>query len=319
MEDQSKSKDQLISELHALRIRMAEAEVLELELKRTREKLAALEQMVNSLPMGVTISDLEGKILYSNQAEAQMHGYTVEELAGQEVKIFAPQGRWSPLDPEQAKKIKRLTREAINLRKDGTTFEALLTSDVVKNKRGQAVAIITTSEELTTKKQAQAFMAALYNISDKAAAASDLKNLCADLHNIVGGLIYARNFYLALYDQEADKLTFPYFVDEFSAAPGPQKLKKGLLKQVLETGRALFATQETYSQMLQQGGFEEMDTPFVNWLGVPLKKDGRIFGVMVINSYTEEISFGQTERDLLAFAAQQIVNAMDKIVYLKGK
>lgn len=319
MEDSSKSKEQMINELHALRIRTAEAEVLELELKRTLEKLAALEQMVNSLPMGVTISSLEGTILYSNPAEAQMHGYTVEELVGREVKVFAPQGRWSPVDPEQAKKIKRLTREALNVRKDGTVFEALLTSDVVRNKRGEAVAIITTSEELTAKKQAQAFMAALYKISDKAAAASDLKILCADIHNIVGGLIYARNFYLALYDQEADNLTFPYFVDEFSAAPGPQKLKKGLVKQVLDDGQALFATQETYSQMLQQGGYQEMDTPFVNWLGVPLKKDGRIFGVMVINSYTEEITFGQTEKDLLTFAAQQMVNAMDKIVYLKRK
>ena len=319
MEDQSKSKGQLISELHALRIRMAEGEVMELDLKRTREKLSALEQMVNSLPMGVTISDLEGKILYTNPAEAQMHGYAVEELLGREVKIFAPQGRWCPIDPEQAQKIKRLTRQAINVHKDGTTFDAKLTSDVVKNQRGEAVAIITISEELTAKKQAQAFLAALYKISDKAAVASGLKTLCADIHNIVGGLIYARNFYLALYDQEADLLTFPYFVDEFSAAPVPQKLKKGLIKQVLETGQAMFATQETYSQMLQQGGYEEMDTPFVNWLGVPLKKDSRVFGVMVINSYTEEISFGETERDLLVFAAQQMVNAMDKIVYLKEK
>lgn len=179
------------------------------------------------------------------------------------------------------------------------------------------MAIITTSEELTAKKQAQAFMAALYKISDKAAVAVDLKNLCADLHNIIGGLIYARNFYLAMYDQESDQLSFTYFVDEFSAAPGPQKLKKGLIRQVLETGQAMFATQETYSQMLRQGGFEEMDTPFVNWLGVPLKKDGRVFGVMVINSYTEEISFGETEKELLVFAAQQMVNAMDKIVIRK--
>jgi PAS domain S-box-containing protein len=313
MEDQSKSKEQLIGELHALRIRMAECEVMELELKRTREKLAAMEQLVDSLPMGVTISDLEGRILYSNPAEAQMHGYTVEELVGQEAKIFAPQGRWSPIDPEQAKKIKRLTREAINVRKDGTTFSAKLTSDVVKNKRGQALAIITTSEELTAKKQAQAFMTALYKISDKSSAAGDLKHLCADLHNIVGGLIYARNFYLALYDQDADSISFPYFVDEFSAAPGPQKLKKGLIKQVLETGQALFATQETYTQMLQQGGYEEMDTPFVNWLGVPLKREGRTVGVMVINSYTEEISFGEIERDLLNFAAQQISGAVERL------
>jgi PAS domain S-box-containing protein len=313
MEDRSKSSEQLINELHALRIRLAECEVMELELKRTMEKLAALEQMVNNLPMGVTISDLEGRILYTNPAEAQMHGYAVDELLDRETKIFAPQGRWSPIDPEQAKKIKRLTREALNVRKDGTTFSAKLTSDVVKNQRGQAVAIVTTSEELTSKKQAQAFMAAMYKISDKAATAADLKKLCDDLHNIVGGLIYARNFFLALYDQENEMLSFPYYVDEFSAAPGPLKLKKGLIRQVLETGQALFATQETYTQMMQQGGFEEMDTPFINWLGVPLKKEGQAIGIMVINSYTEEISFGETERDLLTFAAQQMAGAIERL------
>ncbi|MBI4726259.1 PAS domain S-box protein [candidate division TA06 bacterium] len=104
MEDREKSKEQMISELHALRIRLAEGEVMELELKRTYEKLAALEQMVDSLPMGVTISDLEGKILYSNPAEAQMHGYAVEELLGQEVKMFPPRDVGARLIPSRPRR-----------------------------------------------------------------------------------------------------------------------------------------------------------------------------------------------------------------------
>jgi PAS domain S-box-containing protein len=313
MDDHSKSNEQLIKELHACKVRIAEIEVSELEHKRTHEKLAALEQMVNSLPLGVTISNISGIILYTNQAEAQMHGYTVEELLGKEVRVFAPNGIWNPLTREEAKKIKRLEREAINLKKDGSTITVRLTSDVVRDKKGEPVALITTSQEITAAKQAQAFMAALYKISDKAAAAGDFKKLCDDVHNVVGGLIYARNFYVALYQREKGTLSYPYYVDEFSAAPEPQPLKRSLLQQVIESGQPLFATQDTYEQMLQKGAMEEMETPFVNWLGVPLLRNGRCVGALAIKSYTEDIAFGEAEKELLTFVAQQMAGAVEQL------
>jgi PAS domain S-box-containing protein len=313
MDDHSKSKDQLIKELHACKVRISEVEVSELEHKRTHEKLAALEQMVNSLPLGVTISDISGTILYTNPAEAAMHGYTVEELLGREVRIFAPNGVWNPLTRDQARKIKRLEREAINLKKDGSTITVRLTSDVVRDRKGEPVAVITTSQEITAAKQAQAFMAALYKISNKAAAARDFQKLCGDAHNIVGGLIYARNFSVALYDPQSGQVSYPYYVDEFSAAPGPRPLKKSLLQEVIESGRPLYAAQETYERMMQKGALEEMETPFVNWLGVPLLSDGRCLGALAIKSYTEDIAFGQAEQELLTFMAQQLAGAVERL------
>ncbi|MDI6739580.1 MAG: PAS domain S-box protein [Candidatus Edwardsbacteria bacterium] len=312
MDDQNKSREHLLKELSTLKVRLAETDVLEAELRRTRDKLRAMEQIVDSMRAGVTLSDIDGRILYTNPSEAAMHGYAVAELIGREVRIFAPNGIWNPLTRGQAKKLKRLTREGINVRKDGSAFRVLLTSDVVKNQQGEPVAIITTSEEITARKQAEEVMAAMFRISDRTNAAGDVRRLFDDVHNIVGGLIYARNFFIARYDEKSDALSFPHYADEFSAPPEPAPLKKGLIEQVLRTGEALFATQETLEKIIQEGAVDGMDTPFVNWLGVPIKRGDRTIGLLGIKSYTDDIQFTEIEKNLLFFLAQQISGALER-------
>jgi PAS domain S-box-containing protein len=312
MDDQSKSKEQLLKELSTLKVRLAEGDMLEAEHRRTQEKLRAMEQIVDSLRMGVTLSDIDGRILYTNPAEAAMHGYEPAELIGQEVRIFAPNGIWNPLSRDQARKLKRLTREGINVRKDGSTIRVLLTSDVVKSQQGEPVAIITASEEITARKQAEDVMGAMFRIADRTSAATDVRRLFDEMHNIVGGLIYARNFFIARYDAGSGALSYPYYADEFSAPPEPAPLRKGLVEQVLRTGEALFATQETLERIIQDGVMDGMDTPFVNWLGVPIKRGQRTIGLLGIKSYTDDIKFTEIEKHLLFFLAQQIAGALER-------
>ena len=47
-----------------------------------RSRLLQLEKAVETMQVGVTITDLEGRIVYVNPAEAAMHGYEAEELLG---------------------------------------------------------------------------------------------------------------------------------------------------------------------------------------------------------------------------------------------
>jgi PAS domain S-box-containing protein len=312
MDDKDKSKEQLLKELSTLKVRLAETEVQEAGQRRDREKLRAMEQIVDSMRVGVTLSDIEGRILYTNPAEAAMHGYSVEELVGQEVRIFAPNGIWNPMSKQQARKLKRLTREGINVRKDGTTIRVLLTSDVVRNQQGDPVAIITTSEEITARKQAEDIMAAMFKIADRTATVGQIRKLFDDLHTIVGGLVYARNFFIARYDPISDMVSYPYYVDEFSATPQPAPLQKGLIEQVLRSGEALFATQETLERIIQSGGVEAVDTPFINWLGVPIMRGERAIGLLGIRSYTDDIQFSELEKQLLSFVAHQIASALER-------
>lgn len=125
------------------------------ERKRTEKELLQLKKAVETMQLGVTISDLDGKILYTNLADAQMHGYQVDDLLGQDVGIFAPPDSRRPMSLDQIKQWKGSIRESVNIRKDGSTFPVWLMSEIVKDIEGHPTAIVTSCEDITERKQAE--------------------------------------------------------------------------------------------------------------------------------------------------------------------
>jgi len=111
-----------------------------------------LENAVAALNVGVTITDLEGKILYANQAEARMHGYEVADLIGKDARIFAPRDLWKGITSEKAGELSGWSRESVNIRRDGSIFPVHILSDVVKDPQGNAQAVITFCDDITDKR-----------------------------------------------------------------------------------------------------------------------------------------------------------------------
>ena len=122
------------------------------ERKRVEEHLRQLEQAVENMQLGLTIADLDGKIIYTNQTEADMHGYQKEELIGRYVNSLAPSTLRKPLTLRQIGTWKGLVRESVNIRKDGSIFPVWLMSEIVKNTDGEPSAIITSCEDITERK-----------------------------------------------------------------------------------------------------------------------------------------------------------------------
>ncbi|MEW6584490.1 MAG: EAL domain-containing protein [Nitrospirota bacterium] len=121
--------------------------------KKNKESLLMLQKAIANMQIGVTITDKQGKILHVNPADAAMHGYSVEELIGQDVRIFGLPKDRNPLSEEQLKSLKRFRRESVNVRQDGSTFPVQLMSDVVTNTDGEVIALITTCEDITDRKR----------------------------------------------------------------------------------------------------------------------------------------------------------------------
>jgi uncharacterized protein (UPF0297 family) len=69
------------------------------------------------------------------------------------------------------------------------------------------------SHEAEHQRTAQ-IQTALYRIAEAASAAEDMREFYAAIHQIVGELMYAKNFYIALYDHARQMINFPYYVDE---------------------------------------------------------------------------------------------------------
>ncbi len=123
------------------------------EYKKTRDELFSLKKAVENMQIGVTITDLHRKILYANPSEAEMHGYSVEELIGKDVRVFAPPDRWKPLKLDGL--TRHFTRESVNIRKDGSLFSVQLMSDFVTDSEGQIINIVTTCEDITKRKMSE--------------------------------------------------------------------------------------------------------------------------------------------------------------------
>ncbi|HWP38847.1 MAG TPA: ATP-binding protein [Gemmatimonadales bacterium] len=116
------------------------------------QALLRLQAAVEAMQIGVTITDTQGKIVYVNPADAAMHGYTVSELIGRSANIFAPVVRRSRLSGEQLRDLGRWVRESVNVRRDGTTFAVRLLSDVIRDREGEPIGIVTICEDITERR-----------------------------------------------------------------------------------------------------------------------------------------------------------------------
>lgn len=125
------------------------------EKKRIADALLRLEQAVGTMQLGVAITDIAGRIVYTNGAEAAMHGYDVEEMLSMDARDLSPPANWMPLTLEELRDVRVWKRERVRLRKDGSSFPVQLMSDVIRDAAGQPLGIVTTCEDISERWEAE--------------------------------------------------------------------------------------------------------------------------------------------------------------------
>jgi len=123
--------------------------------RRVERRLRTLDKAVQTMQIGVTVTDLAGKILYTNPADAKIHGYDVEELIGRDASIYTGGEPRRPMSPDQLNRMKSWRRESQNLTKDGKVVPVQLMSDVVMGATGAPIALVTTCEDITDRKRVE--------------------------------------------------------------------------------------------------------------------------------------------------------------------
>ena len=154
-------------------------------------------------------------------------------------------------------------------------------------------------------------MYASFKISEAAHTATDLEVLYPEIHKIVGELMPAKNFYIAIYDTSKNGHTFPYFIDEYKK--DNIKIESGLAGYVLRSQTAFLGTPEMLEKLTQQGDIKRVETPSNSWMGVPLKTHDKTIGVMAVYSYDGSIIYGEKELDILKFVSEQVAMAIERV------
>ena len=295
--------------------RAEEGSEWEAALKASETLKAAI---LESAPDPVIIMNHEGRVVEINHAAERALGWPRERMVGRTIaETFAPP---SGADPHRRALAHYLATgggvlvdrrvEMTARRADGKEIpiEIAVSATSLSGKAFFTAYLRDVSEA----KRVERMKSALYRIADTGATASDTREFCGTVHQVVGELVYARNFYIALRDDGQDTFTFPYFVDEVDAEPPQGAQKKTLTSYVLRTGIPLLANPTLFEDLVARGEVETVGGGSLDWIGIPLKKQNHPFGVLAVQSYDPALRYTDADLEVLSVLSHQVASALER-------
>tara|TARA_R110001599_G_scaffold31658_11_gene105231 strand:+ start:9286 stop:10617 length:1332 start_codon:yes stop_codon:yes gene_type:complete len=257
------------------------------------------EKLLDMLLDVVCVVDIEGRFLSVSAASEQVFGFRPEEMVGRTAfELMHPEDREASLAVIEHinSGSPSIDHENRYIHKDGSIVHVMWTAQWLEKEQVR----VGVARDITARKRADAVQSALYNVSEAAHRAADLNELYARVHEIVGQLMCADNFFVALYDATSDELSFPYHVDQVVPPPPTQPLEANeLCKQMIRTGEALLLTPQSTS-------------PPRDWLGVPLIAGKATIGALVLQNYSGKLRYTQHDMELIQFMANQLADAIER-------
>ncbi|MES3007649.1 MAG: diguanylate cyclase [Pseudomonadota bacterium] len=270
-------------------------------------KFKPLSDLMDLLMDAVCIVDADGRFVYLSAACNHIFGYSVDEMIGKPMLEMV-----HPADRERTEAMAgQITAgqpmngfENRYIRKDGRIAHVRWSarwSDVDQVR-------IAVAHDITERKRKESVQTALYEISEAAHTADDLPELYRLTHKTIANLLPAENFFIALYDQDKDELSFPYFIDEHDTPPDPLPLNSdALCAEVIRSGGSLLLTGETLER---DDPRLVLGTQSLDWLGVPLKNHQHTMGALVVQTYSGDIHYTEDDKELLQFVSTQVASAI---------
>jgi len=262
------------------------------------------------------IIDPHNIIIKANEAFRRMVGDIVPEVLGQNINhLVVPPDRREEGEQASTQVLagKRLHGYITKRLIKGTISDVRINAYPVQNDRG--IYIAATYEDITHELFQKKVQEALYAISALAHENLSPAELYAKIHGIILELFPAKanNFYIALLNDNKTGISFPYYADQKDEPPvGEIPFGNGLTEYVLRTGLPLHASAAILQELEAKKEIVRVGSPSDSWLGIPLQSGTETIGVMVIQSYTPEISYSKAEEQVFQFIADCIADVIIK-------
>ncbi len=160
---------------------------------------------------------------------------------------------------------------------------------------------------------------ALYQIANNAFVAEDMEQFFGNIHKIINDLTYAENFFIALYSEGRNTISFPYIVDSASEFDADslsklpvETLNKTLTGYMLRTGKMLHANAELMDTLEAEEEINDLGEHSYEWLGFPLIKGKTIIGALVVQTYNPDVQYKKQDIELLQFVSQHVATALSR-------
>ncbi len=278
-------------------------------------------QMLETLPLSV-YTDRPGdpaSFSYVSPQIEVMFGYSLEDWREDSflARILHPDDQERVLAERKAVLADGSRRASFDYRIVNAGGSPLWVRDevvVVADQESQSVHLQGFLIDVTESVRRRRELEAVSLIAASAGNVRDMREFYEEMHRVVGDLTRADNCYVALYDEELDRLNYPYYVDLVDAdLPDPRVWEpagRGLTAYVLRTGRPLRADREVRRDLRERGEIEDVGADAVDWLGIPLRVEDRVLGVLAIQSYDERIRYDDEDQAVLTAIGGHIAAAI---------
>lgn len=127
------------------------------DLKCAEERLELLSTAVEQSTEGVAVADLDGRVVFLNDAFARMHGYAVSEVLGKHLSAFHLPNQMPSVDLAMARILSegQFSGEIWHARKDGTPFLGLMHCTLLRDSGGNPAALVAMLRDITAWKEAE--------------------------------------------------------------------------------------------------------------------------------------------------------------------
>ena len=270
--------------------------------------VAPVANVIDLLLDAVCMVDISGRFTFVSAACESIFGYTQEEMIGKlMIDLVVPADRARTL--AAARNImngeSHINFENQYLRKDGSIAHIMWSARWSEPDQLR----VAVARDVTALKQAQAMQAALYAISEAAHASDDLADLFQCSHTIIGELLPATAFGVALFDTAGQHLNFAYYQDH--STPPQASLMRLLCEEVMQRAAPLLL--EPGATAVLPAQLQAAANALAGGaLAVPLTTPKGIVGVIALYRGTGGPCYTASDRDLLQFVADQLAAAIQR-------
>jgi len=289
---------------------------IEIENKFVRE-LQLQQYFMDYLPDSIYFKDIDSRFIKANKATLTKMGISsFDELLGKtDFDIFCDEhAQLAKKDEEEIIKsrtsiINKIEKE---IWRDGKVTWASTTKIPLIDENDVVYGTFGITRDITELKKAEDIKDALFKISTAVTSLNNINVLYEFIHKSISELMSAENLYIALYHQETETVSFPYFVDQVDEPPVERKAGRGLTEYILRSGKAHLINAELDLKLREAGETSLIGEPTQIWLGVPLNVEGKTIGAIVVQDYSDSTTYSDEEKEILIYVSEQIALAIDK-------
>ncbi|MGE5464042.1 MAG: GAF domain-containing protein [Syntrophothermus sp.] len=277
-------------------------------------------QVLNNMGQGLTVTTRTGNFQYINPAFAGMLGYAPEEMLGKTPLDFTSEAGRDVLKAQMTlpKSAATSTYETLLLHKDTHEVPALVT-DVPRRENGSLTGTIAVITDLTDRKKTEEALARqvkeltiLHSVAIAQAESESEDEILERVTKIIGQIYQDLCGFLLLNERGDCLTTHPSYIG--ATLPGWQKsfpISMGITGKAVSLDRIIRVDDVT-----RETDYIPIASGIECELSIPIRVNGRVIGVLNVESKTPD-AFGENDERFLNTITSSVGTALERLRYSK--